>query len=110
MILNKHIRNDYGYWGVYPVEKTRVTTLCGKITAPKYAGVPGLDKDQVAGVFGEGDLGWCLGCCQAFLLEMLGLEKQIQSTGSGEVIRLYHNAIVEVTAQVNRLKAHTSVN
>lgn len=68
MIFNMHIRNDFDKWIEAP--KKRVTTLCGKITATKYAGIPGITKGQEVGVWNDGqDVGWCLKCCMEMLQE-----------------------------------------
>lgn len=69
MILNMHIRNDYQMWLETP--KKRVTTLCGKITATKYAGIPYITQNQPLVVFkrddGTVDCAWCLKCCASLL-------------------------------------------
>lgn len=93
MIYNMHIRNDFQLWLETP--KKRVTTLCGKITATKYAGIPGVTKDQAVGVWNDGqDVGWCLSCCVALLSEFDNndflWERKLSST---YVYYLYTDAI-----------------
>jgi len=79
MILNMHIRLDYPRWGVLDKPKARTTTLCGKITASKYAGVPGITLGQPAAVLDAEDYGWCLECCREFLHRTKGVTVQIDN-------------------------------
>lgn len=91
MIYNMHIRNDFQLWLETP--KKRVTTLCGKITATKYAGIPGVTKDQVPGTFNDGkDVGWCLKCCYNYLTEYDNNDFMWQVKRSNDhVYALYHH-------------------
>lgn len=110
MVLNKHIRNDWNNWGVYLGRpKARVTTLCGKLTSVKYAGVPGVDPGQSAGVYGDGDYGWCISCCTVFILEALEVLDQVRKSESKALAGLYEDAIKIVTAQVTLARDATSV-
>lgn len=63
MILNMHIRRDWRELGMDDPKK-RTPTLCGKLTARKFTGVPAITPDQPAFVSEDGrDVGWCLKCC-----------------------------------------------
>lgn len=98
MILNMHIRNDFDRW--IETDKKRVTTLCGKITATKFAGIPGVTPNQNPHISADGkDVGWCLKCCLALLEEwdnndfMWQIRKQ-------ELLDLYSTAFRHAKAQI----------
>lgn len=109
LIYNKHIRNDWTAWGVYPDDKKRVTTLCGKITSVKYAGVPGVEPEQVPAAFGDGDYAWCILCCGFFLVQVLNVMDQVSKTGSVDLARVYQNAVKVVNTQLTLVTDPTSV-
>ena len=68
IVVNRHIRKDWHY--LYPVPgKNRVKTMCGIMTTPKLAGIPGVTAHQPPAVHNAGDYGWCLACCAALIKE-----------------------------------------
>lgn len=100
MILNMHIRNDYKTWLL--TEKNRVTTLCGKITATKFTGIPGITPNQPAFYDGK-DFGWCPACCQVLVQQFVDNSLEIKNEHLKE---LYHTAVRICGDQI--VKAYTS--
>lgn len=71
MIFNMHIRRDYRMLGMDDPKK-RTPTLCGKLTARKYTGVPFITPDQPAWLSDDTqDVGWCLDCCRELILDVI---------------------------------------
>ena len=88
MIFNMHISDRYSEWGVN-TPRVRERTLCGKLTAPKFTGVPTITKNQPAGEWNGGrDFGWCIACCMAFLRET----EAYNSIENRHLYRLYFDA------------------
>lgn len=108
MIYNMHIRGDFDRWIETP--KKRVTTLCGKITATKYAGIPGVTADQYPGVWNDGkDVGWCVKCCANFLEEFDNNDFMHSVSNNTHVYSLYYLMIKDCIYQIQEsLKAATS--
>lgn len=67
MILNMHIRKDYNTW-IEQTDKSRVTTMCGKMTTPKFAGIPSVTQGQHP-LKVDDDYAWCIKCCNNTLLD-----------------------------------------
>lgn len=86
MILNMHITDQYRAWGCAETRK-RERTLCGKLTAPKYTGVPGISPN-LPSVSNGVDYGWCLECCAVFLKETFPI---LHSLSNDLLIALYNN-------------------
>ena len=93
MILNMHIRNDYSNWGIEYKPKKRVTTLCGKMSVPKYCGIPGLTAQEPVANKEAGDYGWCLQCCGIYLLEVAAIREQVFAVDSVHLTNLYRLGI-----------------
>jgi hypothetical protein len=106
MILNMHIRTDYRTWGVEKKAKRRVTTLCHKITSPKYAGIPGINSEQATFV-SDGDYGWCLECCAEFIKETYTM---IHAIDNELLASLYNNARAITAHQLMIASQPTSQN
>lgn len=100
MILNMHIRNDYTNWGIEFKPKKRVTTLCGKMSLPKYCGVPGLTPQEPVANPQDGDYGWCLECCQRYLLEINAVQPQVARTNNAHLTNLYLDGVRAATQQI----------
>jgi len=101
MILNMHIRNDYSNWGIEYKPKKRVTTLCGKMSVPKYCGIPGLTLQEPVVINAQaGDFGWCVACCEGYWKEVNELMPQIKATGSDDLDNMYHLGLNVVKLQV----------
>lgn len=102
MILNMHIRNDYDRWMLTP--KKRVTTLCGKITETKYAGIPYITQGQglVAKKQDDGniDCSWCLKCCTNLLEEVDNSDFFWTYLKNPSLKNLYESAIDICAAQI----------
>lgn len=102
MILNMHIRNDYDRWMLTP--KKRVTTLCGKITETKYAGIPGITQGQdlVAKKQDDGniDCAWCIKCCLNMLEEVDNVDFFWTYLKNINLRNLYATAIDLAAAQI----------
>ena len=96
MIFNMHIRNDYDVW--YCKDKKRVTTLCGKMTTPKYAGIPGITPNPPSRI--NDDFGWCLDCCANFLKITFDL---VHSFDNDLLVALYNNARAVAGEQLEML-------
>jgi|ERR1044072_460385 hypothetical protein len=108
MIYNMHIRNDFDRWIETP--KKRVTTLCGKITATKFAGIPGISEGQGAYVSDGGkDVGWCIKCCRNFL-EEYDNNDFLYSLKNRHLWYLYTDAIHDLILQVQLFIKATSPN
>lgn len=101
MIQNMHIRADYPNWGIALKEKTRVSTLCGKMTAVKFAGIPGATPGQYAMYESEGNYGWCLECCKVYIVEVRLLAEKIAGSDADELIKLYHRALKDIIHQID---------
>lgn len=110
MILNMHIRIDYSNWGIEYKPKKRVTTLCGKMSLPKYCGVPGLTSQEPVVNPKAGDYGWCLGCCQQYLLEVNIIKSQVAKADNPNLTNLYLDGVRAVTAQILAVKQAMSPN
>ena len=107
MIQNMHIRKDYATWGITVKEKARLSTMCGKITLSKFVGVPGATPGQHAVVTEDGNYGWCLTCCQVYVVEVRMLARKIADTGSPDLATAYMHALRDVTTQLDM--AHMSL-
>lgn len=105
MILNMHIRNDYTNWGVEGKPKKRVTTLCGKMSLPKYCGVPGITRQVPVADRDSGDYGWCLTCAETYLLEVAALQDKIIAINNPYLTNLFLDGVRAMTAQVHTAKA-----
>lgn len=96
-----HIRNDYSNMGIEFKPKKRVTTLCGKMSLPKYCGVPGLTAQEPVANPEVGDYGWCLECCSRYLIEMAVVKPQVVATGNTHLINLYHDGVKAAAEQLD---------
>jgi hypothetical protein len=68
MIVNMHIRKDFQKWLLPKDSKGRVTAVCGKKTPVKYAGIPGVTKQDA--FVSDKYSGWCVHCCGQALEKM----------------------------------------
>lgn len=101
MIFNMHIRADYPTWGVGTNDKHRVTTLCGRLTNAKSAGIPGITPDQSPGIYGDGDGAWCVKCCAVMITEVRINSRDVQDANNSNLTNLYLDALRVTTAQID---------
>ena len=99
-ILNMHIRNDYSNWGIEFKPRKRVTTLCGKMSLPKYCGVPGVTQQEPVADAVNADYGWCLACCGVYLFEMSVVKSQVEALNHPGLTNLYLEGVRAATEQV----------
>ena len=102
MILNMHIRNDYSNWGIEFKPKKRVTTLCGKMSTPKYCGVPGLTAQEPVANAEAGDYGWCLECCARYMIEIAAIQPLVAKANNPHLVNLYHDGVRAIKLQIIR--------
>lgn len=100
-----HIRNDYTNWGIEFKPKKRVTTLCGRMSLPKYCGVPGLTAQEPVADKEAGDFGWCLECCGIYLMEIAAIQGQLLVSDSQNLRNLYINGVAAIAAQIKAAEA-----
>lgn len=99
MILNMHIRKDFDRWIETP--KVRASTLCGKTTTIKFAGIPGITPGQKPLVTQTGDVGWCIRCCNIFLADYDNNDFMwATKISSDHLYALYHEAVRQTSLQV----------
>lgn len=101
MIFNMHIRADYPSWGIGTTEKQRVSTLCGRLTNAKSAGIPGITKDQRSGIYGDGDGAWCVKCCAVLITQVRINSRDVQDADNPNLTNLYLDALRIATAQID---------
>ena len=105
MIYNLHIPKNYLKWGLGPKGKGRVQTLCGKSTLPRVTGIPTVTTDQLAGDYGNGDYGWCLVCCLAFLQDWRAfIELSIVSPQNPHLMNLFNGSASVAATQLAMAK------
>jgi hypothetical protein len=94
-IIGRHIPVTWEEW-IDPPRAVRPETLCGKRTARKFTGTPGITDQAEIVVLPQGSRwGWCLECAYEFYLRMLPPIRNETNT-PGEIIELHKRAAAEV--------------
>lgn len=94
LIVNMHIRKDFQKWMLPKNPSGRVMAVCGKKTPVKFAGIPGVTKQDA--FVSDKYTGWCVHCCGQALDKM---NKALQGSRTNPFVHNTYVLAMEICAK-----------
>jgi len=89
-----HIRKDFQKWLLPKETKGRVVAVCGAKTPIKFAGIPGVTKQEA--FVSNKYVGWCVHCCGIALDKM---NTSLSSTKTSPFVHQVYVSAMEVCSK-----------